>query len=81
MMPAQQSDPLCEICGGTNVVKHLPQEIDRRLDREEIMVPDESEPKKMTVAILRITYEGEYFCAGCGHWGAETFVTEKQNRV
>ncbi len=35
----------------------------------------------MTIAILRITYEREYFCAGCGQWWAETFIIKKQKSV
>ena len=80
-MSSRKPAATCEMCEGTNVVKHLPKEINRRLDHEEITVPDESGQKKLTVAILRITYEREFICAGCGHQWTEQVVTEKQQHV
>lgn len=80
MMPPE-SELRCKICAGTNIVKHMPKEIGRKLDHEEISVPDESGQKKLTVAMLRITYQREYFCAGCGHQWTETYIIDKQHHV
>ena len=80
-MKEVETRPACPICGEAKAVAYLPKEIDRQLFHEEITVPGEPEPKQLTVAILRITYEREYFCPACGAQWAQTFTTETQKHV
>lgn len=71
----------CAICGAQEAVRSLPKEIDRELFYEEITVPAEPEPKVLKVAIMRITYQRDYFCPNCGHQWSQTYVTESQKHV
>lgn len=83
-MPVNQPAPArqtCPACGAAKIIRHLPREIERRLDYEDITLPDEPEPPPHRVAILRITYEREYRCAECGYQWWETLVTESQKQV
>ncbi len=79
--PVNKSSPSCPFCGEEKVVQHLPREIDRQLFHEEITVPAEPEPKQLTVAILRVTYEREYVCPACGGQWVQSFTTEIQKHV
>jgi hypothetical protein len=72
---------VCEICGREGVVHYLPKEIDRELFHEEITIPAEPEPEIRRVAILRVTYQRDYFCPNCGHRGAQSYTVESQKHV
>jgi hypothetical protein len=72
---------LCPMCGEGGVTQSLPQEIDRQLFYEDIIVPAEPEPQKLKVAIMRITYQRDYLCTTCGHQWSKTFKTESQKHV
>jgi len=69
---------VCPNCGEEKITRHLPKEIGRRLDHEEITIPAEPEPQKRRVSILRITYQRDFLCFTCGYQWEETFETEKQ---
>jgi transposase-like protein len=80
--PAPKSPKLvCPFCGQGNVVQSLPKEVDRELFHEEIVIPAEPEPEVRRVAILRITYQRDYMCAGCKAQWSKTFTTESQKHV
>ena len=72
---------ICPACNTPGVVRHLPKEVGRQFDKEEISVPDGAVSKKVTVALLRITYEREFFCAGCGLRWTETYTVDKQHHL
>ena len=71
----------CPACNTPGVVRHIPKEVGRQLDKEVITVSDGTATKKLTVAMLRITYEREFFCAGCGQRWTETFIVDKQHHL
>ena len=68
----------CPNCGEEKITRHLPKEIGRRLDHEEILVPAQPKPQKRRVSILRITYQRDFLCTTCGYQWSQTFETEKQ---
>ncbi len=76
-----KASTICQICGLKDIVRRLPQEIDRKLIQ--IETPPSPEPHSVTqkISILRITYQREFICTGCGHIWQETFITEKQKTV
>jgi predicted RNA-binding Zn-ribbon protein involved in translation (DUF1610 family) len=71
----------CPECGKTQILRHLPKEVDRQLFHEEITVPAESGLKKLRVAILRVTYRRNYLCQTCGYQWSQTYTTESQKHV
>ncbi len=77
----RQKDLACSFCGYEKAVRYMPKEINRQLFHEEITVPAEPEPKKLKVAILRITYQRDYFCPTCGHQWSKTYTMESQQHV
>ena len=70
--------PICPNCDSETIIRHLPKEIGRRLDHEEIIIPAEPEPHKRRVSILRITYQRDFLCSTCGYQWSEMFEMEKQ---
>ena len=78
---AKSSSLTCPFCGEENVVQYLPKETGRQLFHEDITVPAEPEPQVLTVAVMRITYERDYFCPSCGHQWSQTYTTESQKHV
>ncbi len=81
MNKAGRSGPACPQCGQQGAMQYLPKEIDRQVDYEDITVPAEPEPRRLTVAITRITYRRDYLCPACGHGWSKTYVTESQKHV
>jgi hypothetical protein len=84
MLPMNQppsTGQTCPACQTTKIIRHLPREVERRLDYEDIIPPGEPDSPLQRVAILRITYEREYRCAECGYQWWETLVTESQKHV
>jgi hypothetical protein len=63
------------------VVQYLPKEVGRVLIHEEITLPAEPEPETRRVAILRVTYQRDYFCPSCGHQGSQSYMVESQKHV
>ena len=72
------SKPICPNCDAETIIRHLPKEIGRRLDHEEITIPAEPEPQKRRVSILRTTYQRDFLCSACGYQWSEMFEMEKQ---
>lgn len=62
-------------------MQYLPKEVGRVLIHEEITLPAEPEPETRRVAILRVTYQREYFCPSCGYQGLQSYVVESQKHV
>ena len=76
-----KSSKKCDICDQEGMVQYLPKEIERELIHEEITLPAEPQPETRRVAILRVTYQRDYFCPSCGHQGSQIYVTESQKHV
>ncbi len=73
-------DKSCPACGADKIIRRLPREIDRRLDYEEITLPDEPE-KRRKLAILRVTYERDFICTQCSYQWSEEYILERQQEA